>query len=106
MNSECRPSARHLSMSKSMHWHIDWFLEHADVIEVIRIESKNRIECEVSNIVAGMSDSVPMKGFGSSDCTACEAHLYHFRNDPTGMIRRAVTSCRSSSGHTRTRGSR
>jgi Uri superfamily endonuclease len=90
MNSLEKRICRHQSRDKARHWHIDWFLEHARLVEVKRIESKNRLECGISQDVARLSESTPMKGFGSSDCQVCKAHLYHFTENPSRGLDRLV----------------
>jgi Uri superfamily endonuclease len=85
MNGLSKRIGRHLSREKRAHWHIDWFLEHADIVDVKRIESKRKVECGLSKDVEALSDGSPMKGFGSSDCM-CRSHLHHFREDPSGIL--------------------
>ncbi|RLJ09879.1 MAG: hypothetical protein DRP15_02040 [Candidatus Aenigmatarchaeota archaeon] len=79
---------RHLSDKKKLRWHIDWFLQHAKITDVIRIPSKRRIECLVSKIVRDISDS-EIRGFGCTDCK-CSSHLYFFRHDPAGKISKVI----------------
>ena len=96
MNSLEKRICRHMSKEKNKHWHIDWFLEHADIEDVKKIESKKRLECDISQDVEEISDNVPMKGFGSSDCRTCSSHLYHFKKDPSGKLDRLVKKWKSS----------
>ena len=72
---------RHRSSDKKKFWHIDYFLEHAEIIGEKIIESSGRMECILSNRVKLLSDSEPMNGFGSSDCN-CNTHLYYFETNP------------------------
>ncbi len=74
---------RHMSPDKKKHWHIDYFLEHAKVLDVRTIVSEQRLECLVSRTVRQLADSEPMDGFGSSDCR-CNTHLYYFSENPLG----------------------
>ena len=74
---------RHMSSSKTKHWHIDYFLEHAKILDVRTIVSGERYECLVSRTVRQLADSEPMDGFGSSDCR-CNTHLYYFSENPLG----------------------
>jgi Uri superfamily endonuclease len=99
MNSLERRICRHMSRDKALHWHIDWFLEHARIVDIKRIESQKRLECKLSRDVAGLADGIPMRGFGSSDCS-CESHLHYFRGNPSGMIDRLVSKWKACSGHT------
>jgi Uri superfamily endonuclease len=61
-----------------IHWHIDYLLinRHAELAGEEALA--NEIECRVSKRIAAMRGvTVPVPGFGSSDCRAgCRAHLY------------------------------
>ena len=71
---------RHLSIRKKIHWHIDYFLAKARIVDVIRKPSRKKQECILSrNILKLSNDSV--FGFGCSDCI-CKSHLYYFKNRP------------------------
>lgn len=77
MNSLTERVSRHLSDEKKLHWHIDYLLENAQITDVIYNESDKKIECELSQFLAGKNSGI--MGFGCSDCN-CESHLYHFKN--------------------------
>lgn len=69
---------RHLRSEKLMHWHIDYFLLHARIIQIWYSLSNDRLECKWNSIVAGLSGAIPfIPGFGSSDC-GCRTHLTQF----------------------------
>lgn len=71
--------SRHLRSEKKFHWHIDYFLQKASIVDVWYIESEERLECDLCQEAMGFPDaSVPVKGFGSSDCK-CESHLLYFK---------------------------
>ena len=97
--------SRHLSREKRLRWHIDFFLEHARIVDVIRIESKERLECALSRKVEALSDCSPAKGFGSSDCL-CRSHLHHFRENPARSIEKMVRKWKNSLGNTGREGKR
>ena len=81
LNNLDKRIARHKSKNKKMHWHIDYFLEHGKIIGVDRLETKKKLECELSKRLNSLTDcNVVMKGFGSSDCK-CQTHLYHFKKN-------------------------
>jgi len=65
---------RHLRENKKKHWHIDYFLDFAEVIDVLYKEGETRAEC----FIAGILDKqlVAIYGFGCSDCR-CESHLFY-----------------------------
>lgn len=75
---------RHLAREKRLHWHIDWFLTHAKILEVKKIESEKRLECAFSRELAGLAQEPIMKGFGASDCH-CVTHLHYFKQNPAHL---------------------
>ena len=89
MNNLEKRINRHMSKKKRFHWHIDWFLEYAEIVDVKRIESEKRLECFLSRDIASLSDRVIMKGLGSSDCS-CETHLHFFAKNPSRELDKLV----------------
>lgn len=74
--------ARHLRCHKKAHWHVDYLLQHAVVVEMWKAYSTRRLECLFAQALTTMSGArVPVPGFGSSDCD-CPAHLVHFAVPP------------------------
>jgi len=76
---------RHLRPNKRLHWHIDYLLQHAEVVDVVRVESEERVECRIARALAARLDAVP--GFGCSDCR-CASHL--FVHEDTDSLRQAI----------------
>ena len=73
---------RHLRTVKKNHWHIDFLLEHARIIEIWYCFSGERLECKWNTAITklpGVETSVD--GFGSSDCQ-CPSHLTMFAQRP------------------------
>jgi Uri superfamily endonuclease len=71
--------SRHLRNDKKLHWHIDYFLQKAKIVDVWYVKSEERLECHLcQEAMRFPGASVPIKGFGSSDCR-CTSHLLHFR---------------------------
>ena len=70
---------RHLRRKKKKHWHIDYFLEKAEIRDII-VKRKTK-ECKLSEILKELGGKVIFVGFGSSDCS-CQAHLYKFSTNP------------------------
>jgi len=68
---------RHLSPKKKMFWHIDYLLEHAEVLDVYRIENPRKLECRIAERLSRCLASV--HGFGCSDCR-CKSHLFYARD--------------------------
>jgi len=74
---------RHLRAGKRMHWHIDYLRAVGDVaaffyhIDRINISPLINVECAWSQTMAALPGvSIPVAGFGASDCRAgCPAHL-------------------------------
>ena len=64
---------RHLKSNKKPHWHIDYLLEKASIVEIILCETNDRVECTVAQALDGQFYSIP--GFGSSGCK-CRSHLF------------------------------
>jgi len=74
--------ARHRRRRKTLHWHIDYLLRRAELVDVVVIPSERSIECERNRRVLRMQGAeVVAPGFGSSDCR-CPAHLAWFRTRP------------------------
>ena len=64
--------ARHARATKKLRWHIDYLLA-APGVRIVKIVRSRRDECRLNQSVKG---TVPVTGFGASDCTArCGAHL-------------------------------
>jgi Uri superfamily endonuclease len=69
--------------SQKLHWHIDYLLQRAQLIEVWSVASAERLECKWGQVARGLSGAqVLVQGFGSSDCR-CPAHLIYFRARPS-----------------------
>jgi Uri superfamily endonuclease len=68
--------------SRKLHWHIDYLLQRAQLIEVWSVASEERLECKWGEVARRLSGAqVPVWGFGSSDCR-CPAHLIYFSARP------------------------
>jgi len=74
MNSLEARINRHLRKEKKKFWHIDYLLDEAEIVDIIVMESKRRIECKISEKLA--SKFQPIRDFGSSDC-GCDGHLFY-----------------------------
>jgi Uri superfamily endonuclease len=81
----------HLHASPRPHWHIDYLKPHATLEEVWVCNERKRQEHMWARFFSSMPGvSVPMPGFGSSDCD-CEAHLFFFESRVMrGRIRDAL----------------
>jgi Uri superfamily endonuclease len=65
---------RHLLSEKKLHWHIDYLLQKAEVVDVFYKETKKKIECRTAEKFYETLECII--GFGSSDCKCC-SHLFY-----------------------------
>ncbi len=65
---------RHLRRDKKLHWHIDYLLGAAEVVEVWWMAGEERWECRWATAIRNRGGSLVVTRFGSSDCR-CPAHL-------------------------------
>jgi len=74
--------ARHRRKEKRLHWHIDYLLQHAKIIDVAFYITTARLECEYNRRIMNLPDAqIIVPRFGASDCK-CDAHLVYFSNMP------------------------
>ena len=67
--------ARHLAKEKSIRWHVDQLTIRASSLHVWAWLDGS--ECDLAqHLQAQEAFSIPMPGFGSSDCSQCESHLF------------------------------
>jgi len=73
------------------HWHIDYLSEYLSPAEVWYTYDATHREDHWSQVLAGVRGaSIPLPGFGSSDCR-CISHLYFFSARPSSnYFRRKV----------------
>jgi Uri superfamily endonuclease len=65
---------RHLRKDKKLRWHIDYFLNHAKVIDIwIKQQAPKEEECKLAKKLAENFESIAR--FGCSDCK-CISHLF------------------------------
>lgn len=73
---------RHARREKRLHWHIDFFLQAADLLETWVSASGERCECRLAQAVMSLPDcQIPVARFGASDCR-CPTHLFGFPQRP------------------------
>ena len=65
--------SHHLRSGKRLHWHIDYLLQKASIIDIIIYQTGDRAECTIAWALSSQFDCIP--GFGSSDCR-CHSHLF------------------------------
>jgi Uri superfamily endonuclease len=75
--------ARHRRRDKKLRWHIDYLLEHAQLVEVWSAASTDKEECLWAQAARKLpGGEIPVPGFGSSDCR-CPSHLIYLAEKPT-----------------------
>jgi Uri superfamily endonuclease len=73
----------HLSSSKKSHWHIDYLRQQANLSTIWYTYDSVRREHQWAKVLVTMPEmSVPLPGFGSSDCR-CNAHLFFIPTEPS-----------------------
>jgi Uri superfamily endonuclease len=68
---------RHMRKEKKLFWHIDYFLQFASIIDILRISSPEKLECKIAHLILNLPFSQPIPRFGCSDCS-CLSHLFYF----------------------------
>ena len=73
---------RHMSRNKTLHWHIDYFL-NAPTTAITEIFYANTTEPKECFLASSLSKDerakIPINKFGASDCKAkCGSHLFYF----------------------------
>lgn len=69
--------ARHRRRRKRLHWHIDYLLEHARIMDVMVYTSHEEGECALNaRVLARPEARIIAPRFGASDCR-CPAHLVY-----------------------------
>lgn len=84
--------SRHRSAKKKRRWHIDYLVDRAEVLSVIAIPNDRKsTECEVVRaLTACEGASVPVDGFGSSDC-GYRSHLICFIDADPESVAEAIS---------------
>ncbi|MFW5999365.1 MAG: GIY-YIG nuclease family protein [Halanaerobiaceae bacterium] len=69
---------RHLRQDKKFHWHIDYLLGKAQVVDFHTWSVGKKGECSLATYFREQPGAaIVMSGFGSCDCR-CETHLIYF----------------------------
>jgi len=77
---------RHCRREKRLRWHVDYLRAAAHLDEVWYATGKSRRECRWGRVLRTMPGaSVPMPGFGASDC-GCPSHLCFFNMPPSQAV--------------------
>ena len=74
----------HMQIAERPHWHIDYLRTAAVLVNAWCVYG-SRYEHEWSRSLSkSEAATVPLKGFGSSDCE-CATHLFYFKRKPVKM---------------------
>jgi sugar fermentation stimulation protein A len=72
---------RHLRrIRKKKHWHLDYLIPAAALINAFPVMSYRNLECDMARALKALGGT-GIQGFGCSDCS-CPSHLYYFSNPP------------------------
>ena len=75
--------AHHLKPPRRPHWHIDYLRAHTRVDYIwYRLDTRRLEHLWAEDIRLAEGASVPLVGFGSTDC-GCESHLFFFEHRPS-----------------------
>lgn len=87
---------RHISKIKTLHWHIDYFLnaKESQIKHIVFFDSNKQFECMIAKELLSLGGEIIVRGFGASDCkSGCNSHLlFHEDNDDQrvlGIVKKA-----------------
>ncbi len=87
---------RHRRQHKRLYWHIDYLLSVSQIAEIWWTTSAERWECSWAETLSLVAvTTVPVPGFGSSDCS-CPSHLFYSdRRLPLSVLTSGLTEGRT-----------
>ena len=71
----------HLAIASKPHWHVDYLRAATRFLGAWCIYRERCEHVWAQSLLQSRSATVPMAGFGASDC-ACATHLFYFRDRP------------------------
>ncbi len=75
----------HLHTASEPHWHMDYFRKEILIEEIWICNDEKPLEHVFADLFLRMvGTSIPVKGFGSSDCR-CVSHLFYFQRVPDAI---------------------
>ena len=82
LNNVAARVARHQRAEKRLHWHIDYLLQQARIIDVVIHPTTERLECAYNSCILNLPGArIIVPRFGASDCR-CNTHLVYFPTKP------------------------
>jgi Uri superfamily endonuclease len=86
--------AHHRKRASRPHWHIDYLSSFLELIEIWHTYDPIHREHQWAKTLSGTRGAtIPLIGFGSSDCR-CNSHLFYFDTVPSGRSFRRNLSAR------------
>jgi len=82
---------RFIAGPKRKHWHIDYLLEHSEVVAALHRADEKRRECTWADWMRKKTAG-SISRFGSSDCR-CKSHLFFVGNNEKGEEMVRVAGC-------------
>jgi Uri superfamily endonuclease len=77
--------AHHVRISQRPRWHLDYLRPALDLKEIwFTYDSRHREHQWAGVLAAFRSATIPLSGFGASDCR-CHSHLYFFELPPSNV---------------------
>lgn len=71
----------HQQIASRPHWHIDYLHTAAGLVDTWCVYGLRREHEWAHGLMQSETATVPLKGFGSSDCK-CATHLFYFKRKP------------------------
>ena len=85
--------AHHANISRHPHWHIDYLRSILDLKKVCYSYDSEKHEHHWAGALQRFRGAtIPMAGFGASDCS-CPAHLFRFSRKPPDRLLRQKLNC-------------
>ncbi|MBN1485194.1 MAG: GIY-YIG nuclease family protein [Chloroflexia bacterium] len=75
---------RHLRREKRLHWHVDYLRRWARPVEIYFAVGDGPGECHWRGLLQESGLSLPVPGFGASDCR-CPSHLLYSPDRPADL---------------------
>jgi Uri superfamily endonuclease len=95
IRARCR---RHLAYAVRPRWHVDWLSTLAADRSIMGFPGRS--ECGLLRRLVGIEGiSVPVEGFGSSDCARCDSHLVAVGRHGRSALREHLCAARDDVTH-------
>ena len=86
--------AHHRRIAARPRWHVDYLRRFVPIVEIWCARDQVRRECQWAAAMAMVPYvSIPMRGFGSSDC-ACFSHLFFYAHEKPNPIPAVLEAAR------------